>query len=313
MQARISQGVDILERVVNNPGMAIDPNRIKEEMLGIRQPAAEAVEAMKTRLMTGDRMMKFQEDLLMQEMDIGIADQEGMTVEEFMELHGPDSADPASPAPAVPPSKTSGDTAWAEITPVSPADAPFSFDELDTFLTGRARLDPGGYFVDSAAPSSPPHSTPKPKPNLEKAASAVQRAAYPELFEPISPANPTTDFRQALADAYAQRETTPFLVMALRIPEDDPYADVFPAVTEGVRIGVGQSGTLLAESYRLIALIPNAGADVARNVFAILKAHLKTIVPGKADAALQHVNAMAAPNGEPFKTADELFGYAFEK
>ena len=98
VQARISQGVDILERVVNNPAMAIDPNRIKEEMLGIRQPAEEAVEAMKTRLMTGDRMMKFQEDLLMQEMDIGIADQEGMSVEEFMELHGPGSADPASPA-----------------------------------------------------------------------------------------------------------------------------------------------------------------------------------------------------------------------
>jgi len=227
-------------------------------------------------------------------------------------IEPPSIPDPASPAPAVPPSKTSGDTAWAEITPVSPADAPFSFDELDTFLSGRARLDPGGYFVDSAAPFSPQHSTPKQAPNLEKAASAVHRAAYPELFAPISPANPTTDFRQALADAYAHRGTTPFLVMALRIPEDDPYADLFPAVTEGVRIGVGQSGTLLAESYRLIALIPNAGADVARNVFAILKAHLKTIVPGKGDAALQHVNAMAAPNGEPFKTADELFGYAFE-
>ena len=225
----------------------------------------------------------------------------------------PSTPDPASPSSAESPPQTSGDTAWAQITPVSPADAPFSFDELDTFLTGHARLDPGGYFVDSAAPSSPPHSTPKPKPNLEKAASAVQRAAYPKLFEPISSANPTTDFRQALADAYAQRETTPFLVMALRIPEDDPYADVFPAVTEGVRIAVGQAGTLLTGSYRLIALIPNAGADVARNVFAILKAHLKTIVPDKADAALQHVNAMSVPNGEPFKTADELFGYAFEK
>jgi len=224
----------------------------------------------------------------------------------------PPTPDPVSPSSADPPPQTSGDTAWAQITPVSPEDAPFPFDELDTFLSGRARLDPGGYFVDSAAPTSPQHSTSEPEPNLEKAASAVQQAAYPKLFEPISPANPTTDFRQALADAYAQRETAPFLVMALRIPEDDPYADVFPAVTEGVRIGVGQAGTLLTGSYRLIALIPNAGADVARNVFAILKAHLRTVVPDKADAALQHVNAMAVPNGEPFKTADELFGYAFE-
>ena len=227
-------------------------------------------------------------------------------------LEPPSIPDPASPVPIIPLPETSGDTAWAQITPVSPADAPFSFDELDTFLSGRATLDPGGYFVDSAAPSGPELSAPKPAPNLEEAASAVQRAAYPELFVPISPANPTTDFRQALADAYAQRETSPFLVMALRIPADDPYADVFPAVTEGIRIGVGQSGTLLTGSYRLIALIPNAGADVARNVFAILKAHLKTIVPDKADAALQHVNAMAVPNGEPFKTAEELFAYAFE-
>ena len=224
----------------------------------------------------------------------------------------PSSPDPASPSSADPLPQTSGDTAWAQITAVSPEDAPFSFDELDTFLTGRARLDPGGYLVDSAAPTSPQHSTSKPEPNLEKAASAVQQPAYPELFVPISPANQAIEFRQALADAYAKRKTTPFLVMALRIPADDPYADVFPAVVEGVRIAVGQSGTLLTGSHRLIALIPNAEDDVARNVFAILKAHLKTIVPGRADAALQHVNAMTVPNGDPFKTADELFGFAFE-
>ncbi len=213
---------------------------------------------------------------------------------------------------------TTGDTAWASITPVSFEGSPLivrgpgSFlDDTSTF--GRLEdLQETGYYVDSAEPEA---TTPLPKPDapadLDEAAASVQRAAYPELFRPITQADPSANFKQALADAFEQRASTPFLIMAMRIAADDPYANVFPAVTEGVRIGVGQSAMMLSERGRLIALIPHAGADVARNVFAILKSHLKTIVPNRADAALQHVNAMAVPNGEPFKTADELFDYAY--
>lgn len=219
-------------------------------------------------------------------------------------------------SPAIP--DTSGDTAWATITPISFEDPPFISKGPVSFLTGSpdlgdiGKLGEIGYYVDSAGPeAAPPTQTSDAPPDLEKAAAEVHKAAYPELFRPIEKADSSGNFKQALAEAFAQRETTPFLVMALRIPADDPYANVFSAVTEGVRIGIGQSAAMLTESGRLIALIPNADADIARNVFAILKAHLKMIVPDRADAALQHVNAMAVPNGEPFKTSDELFAYAF--
>lgn len=211
-----------------------------------------------------------------------------------------------------PPPDTSGDTAWAHISPVMPPNTAFITRGRDPFLHDFGDLNAIGYYIDSAEPKPARNpETPDPIPTLDEAASAVQKAAYPELFGPIPATDPATEFQQALADAFARRANEPFLVMALRIPADDPYASTFPAVTEGVRIGVGQNAMMLAESNRLIALIPNAGTDVARNVFAILKAHLKTMVPDRADAALQHVNAMAVPNGEPFNTAGELFAYAF--
>ncbi len=218
----------------------------------------------------------------------------------------------APPAPIATPPQTSGDTAWARISPVLPATSAFIARGRDPFLRDIGDLNAIGYYIDSAGPEIAPDSaTPEPAPTLEDAAAAVQEAAYPELFGPIPATSLTTDFQQALADAYARRGSEPFLVMALRIPADDPFANTFPSVAEGVRLGAGQSAMMLTGDQRLIVLIPNAGTDVARNVFAILKAHLKNIVPERADAALQHVNAMAVPNGEPFESAEELFAYAY--
>lgn len=208
----------------------------------------------------------------------------------------------------------SGDSIWTDITPVSPSDAPHLQEPVDPFLNDpKSDVLSQGHYVDSRGELKAVPKTPEPPADLGDLASSIQQSAYPELFAPVEQsASPAAIFKAALTDAFANRDSAPFLVMALRVAPDSPVVGVFPSVADGVEKGAGALGRVLRDRDRLIALIPNAGSNAVQHVFAVLKDHLNAVIPEHAALTLQHVNAFNAPNGTPFNSADELFAYAFE-
>ncbi|MDX1438845.1 MAG: ATPase domain-containing protein [Rubricoccaceae bacterium] len=208
-----------------------------------------------------------------------------------------------------------GDSIWTEIRAVNPSDVPHLPEPEDPFLREHhSDLLSHGHYVDSRgelrAAVDPSGDDP---PGLDELADNVHRSAYPELFTVEASESRESKFKRALSSAFASRDTSPFLVFAVRVQPDSPAAKVFSVVRQGIERGVGSEGRLLSAENKLIALMPDTDANAAQHVFSKLRAHLETIIPDHTDLALQHVNAFTAPNGAPFTSADELFAFAFEK
>jgi len=216
----------------------------------------------------------------------------------------PERTAPAPSAPLPPPHDA---VELTPIEPVPPASA-LPVDPLADLFALDASRDPlgGGHLVDSdeAMRTLP----------LEQATPAIHAAAYPELFA-STPAVPDAHaaFRTALDAAFARREATPFLLLALRLDPAGPHAALFPALVGAVRAGLRVTDALLEEpaSGRLAVVLPGAPADAASAFFGAVKAHLRGTLGAQADAALQAVHTVVVPDGRPFATPDELIRYVF--
>lgn len=81
-RATIEQGISILERIkVGN--LPLDEFWAMEEFLDIEQPALHFKNALKTKFILADETFNWQMKQLLQEVDISLADQEGISLEQF--------------------------------------------------------------------------------------------------------------------------------------------------------------------------------------------------------------------------------------
>ena len=148
---------------------------------------------------------------------------------------------------------------------------------------------------------------------LAETATAVHAAAYPELFADAPAASPAQAMRATLKKAFANRQEHPFLVLALRLNPRGSFSDLLPALAEGLDAALNEDAALYGDPDLggLIALLPNSNADDAQGLLAALKSHLHMAAPERAANAMAAVNALVAPNGSPFDSADKLLDYVF--
>lgn len=81
-RADLEQGISMMERVKASE-LPIDLFWIMEEFLDIEQPIQMFKQAVKSRFITSPRMWKWQEDKLLEEADVRLADEEGISLEQF--------------------------------------------------------------------------------------------------------------------------------------------------------------------------------------------------------------------------------------
>lgn len=214
-----------------------------------------------------------------------------------------------------------GDSSWANITPITPTDAPHIQEPDDPFKHESKRsILSQGHYVDSRGQLTPlteaEQEDPESTSDLDDIASSIHHAAYPDLFAPVEDRLDKSlsqdAFTTALETAFQNRDETPFVVLALRVAGENDTSPMFPHVVEGVRYGIGADGYLLEEDRKLIALLPNAQPNAGQYVLDTLRSHLQEVAPDHVHTILQQVNALSAPNGEPFKNAADLFKYTFE-
>ena len=133
-------------------------------------------------------------------------------------------------------------------------------------------------------------------------------------FEPVEE-TPRIAFVRAFNSALAEHETagTPFLAVALRVPDGHPAGRRFHFVIEAVRRSLGPDETLLADEdrRRLVVLLRAEGKGGAQPLFGAIRAHLHASTV-EAEHVMKTVSAVLIPNGAPFPNATEFLIHAFD-
>ena len=213
------------------------------------------------------------------------------------------------------------DIDWVPITPIDPAEAPFTEPAEDPFAAPLSRELLGlGHFVDSRAEGALTFSGDGvARRSLRDAASSVHEAAYPELFtlsaqpHEASAKAPAEDTRGGLRPALARpsrgERTTPFLVLRPPPGPDGPHAALLPVIGRRPRralrpptapcFAVPAAGPAREPSCR-----GRAPSEASRGLLDAVQAHLHAVVPARADAALRTSSApspslMASPSPRP--------------
>ncbi len=88
-RATVEQGISILERVKAG-NLPIDEFWIMEQFLDIKQPTQHFKDSLKTKFMISEEMFAWQMKQLLQEVDVGLADAEGISLEQFEQQFGDD-------------------------------------------------------------------------------------------------------------------------------------------------------------------------------------------------------------------------------
>lgn len=212
----------------------------------------------------------------------------------------------------------------ARILPAPAPDPSLLLSGTDPFAEESTRsLVDQGYLIDSreqpaapaeheepfaAEPAAPPPVSSEP---VSSEPFGAERGA-PE--EPVPSARRSEGaFAQALDAAFAQRlaQSTPFLVVALRMEPDSLQAAHFPLVVEGVCDGPHRECLADETRCRAVVLLPGAGPEAAQALFGTLQTHLYERLGDFAGEALRAVGAVTLPNGEPFTDAQALLAYAY--
>ncbi len=136
-------------------------------------------------------------------------------------------------------------------------------------------------------------------------------------FAPLSAPTPDarSAFRSALDQTFASRSAgVPFVFVAVRMNPDAPEAAQFAALEAGLRSALRPNDAILVDAPRLRAavVLPQSGPEAGQALFAGLQQHLRSMLGTAAEPILQGVGAVTIPNGQPFRTAEELMTYAFE-
>jgi len=122
-------------------------------------------------------------------------------------------------------------------------------------------------------------------------------------------------FRSTLDEAFASRTSgVPFVFVAIRMNPEAPEAGQFAAVEAGLRSALRPDDALLVDAARARAavVLPRSGGEAGQALFAGLQHHLRSTLGAPAEPILQGVGAVTIPNGQPFRTAEDLMAYAFE-
>ncbi len=188
----------------------------------------------------------------------------------------------------------------------------------DPFARATRPLIPSGTPEAAGAAEERPPRRPRGIPTQATAAPRRPSEPFrhvtliPSPAPAFAPQHSVAAFADAL-DAAIKRAETPFLVLALRLSSSAPGH--FRLIAGGLSEGL-QEGDLLAldeAQRRLAVLLPGRRAEATSRVFGRLKHHLQRVAPAEATLVLRSLSTIVVPNGEPFRSAEEFFAYAFEE
>lgn len=118
---------------------------------------------------------------------------------------------------------------------------------------------------------------------------------------------------QAYFDAAGSNEAE-FLAVAMRVDKRDVSDHEFALLCDGVSEALRSRHLLYTDHRRrrLVLIMPESSADQAQELFADVKARLRSNgLPG-AESVLRKVSAIVVPNGNPFSSADEFLTYVLD-
>ena len=119
------------------------------------------------------------------------------------------------------------------------------------------------------------------------------------------------EFNDALAEHSA--EGTPFMALALRMPDGHPAGRRFHFVISTIERSIGTNDRALSDERgrRVVVLLRNAGEDAAHALFATITSELREAT-AEADHVLQTAKAVIVHNGAPFPNATEFLAHVYD-